>query len=195
MLPIVLDLARVPVLLAGGGAALRKRLALLDDGGALVDVYAPHPDPELVAEAGPRLRGRLPEDHEIAAHRLLFVAGLDAHQSARLVAVGRANRLLVNAEDLPALCDFHMPAMVRRGDLLLTASTGGHSPALAAMLRVWLAERFGSEWSGRLRQAAGLRRKLRESGASPASVTQETLALARHEGWLEETVHLPQPAL
>lgn len=195
MLPIVLNLARVPVLLTGAGIALRKRLALLEDAGALVDVYAPHPDADLATVAGSRLRGRLPEDHEIAAHRLLFVAGLDEYTSARVVAVGRAHRLIVNAEDMPALCDFHMPAMVRRGDLLLTASTGGQSPALAAMLRAWLADRFGSEWSGRLQQVARLRRTLRENGAPPALVTQETIDLVRCGRWLEETTPIPHPAL
>ncbi len=195
MLPIVLNLARLPVLLAGNGPALRKRLALLEDAGAQVDIYSPQPEPELMAMAGGRLRGRLPEEHEIAAHRLLFVAGLDEHTASRLVATGRAHRLIVNAEDVPVLCDFHMPAMVRRGDLLLTVSTGGHSPALAATLRAWLAERIGGEWADRLRQAAMLRRGLREGGASPARVTQETVDLVHRGRWLEEAPRTPHLAL
>jgi precorrin-2 dehydrogenase/sirohydrochlorin ferrochelatase len=195
MLPIVLNLARVPVLLAGNGPALRKRLALLEDAGAQVDVYSPQPEPDLMAMAGGRLRGRLPEEHEIAAHRLLFVAGLDEHTASRLVAMGRAHRLIVNAEDVPVLCDFHMPAMVRRGDLLLTISTGGHSPALAATLRAWLAERIGGEWADRLREAARMRRALREGGASPARVTQETADLVRCRHWLDDVPPGPATAL
>lgn len=185
MLPIMLNAARMPVLLAGRGAALRKRLALLDDAGAQAEVYTPDADAALAAALGSRLHARLPEEREIAAHRLLFVVGLDEHTTSHLVAAGRAHGLLVNAEDVPVLCDFHMPAMVRRGDLLLTVSTGGHSPALAATLRAWLADRIGVEWTERLREAARLRRSLREAGAPASRVTEETAGLVRRRRWLD----------
>ncbi len=59
--------------------------------------------------------------------------------------------MLVNVEDVLPLCDFHVPAVVRRGDLLLTASTGGAAPGLARALREWLAQNFGPEWTDRLK--------------------------------------------
>lgn len=194
MLPLILDPRRMPVLLAGDGPALRKRLALLDEAGADVSVYAPHPDEALRALAGARLRGRLPQDYEIAAHRLLFLAGLEQATAARLAAA-RARRVLVNTEDVLPLCDFHVPAQVRRGDLLLTVSTGGQSPGLAAALRAWLAERFGADWSGRLSEAARLRQSLRNSGAAPAHVARETNELIRRRHWLRDAVSVPGSAL
>ena len=57
---------------------------------------------------------------------------------------------LVNVEDVKPWCDFHNPALVRRGDLLLTVSTNGRSPGLAARIRRQLAATFGAEWADRL---------------------------------------------
>jgi precorrin-2 dehydrogenase/sirohydrochlorin ferrochelatase len=184
MLPIALDLADWPVILAGAGRAAELRLALLDDAGAAdVTVFAPDPTPELRAAAGARLRERLPGTEEIAAARLLLLAGLDTAVAAPLAEAARRHRVLVNTEDNPEHCDFHMPAVVRRGALLLSVSTGGASPALARRIRLWLADRFGSEWAARLDEAAELRRRLRAEGASPAQVAAEIEALGDKRGW------------
>jgi len=88
---------------------------------------------------------------------------------------------LVNVEDRPALCDFHSVAEVRRGDLLLTVSTGGASPGLAARIRARLAGEFGPEWADRLAQLRGQRAVWRCDGRDLAA---ETDALLQANGWL-----------
>jgi precorrin-2 dehydrogenase/sirohydrochlorin ferrochelatase len=185
MLPIALDLADWPVILAGAGRAAELRLALLDDAGAAdVAVFVPDPTPALRAAAGTRLRERLPGIEELAAARLLLLAGLDPATAAPLAEAARRHRVLVNTEDDTAYCDFHMPAIVRRGALALSVSTDGTSPALARRIRLWLAERFGPEWAARLDEAASLRRRLRAEGASPAQVAAALEALCEQRGWL-----------
>ena len=82
--------------------------------------------------------------------RALWIVGLPDDEAAELAALARSERVLVNVEDRPALCDFHSVAEVRRGDLLLTVSTGGASPGLAARIRARLAAEFGPEWADRL---------------------------------------------
>ena len=54
--------------------------------------------------------------------------------------------MLVNVVDAPDLSDFIVPAVVRRGDLLLAISTSGASPALAKRMRQALEEQFGPEY-------------------------------------------------
>jgi precorrin-2 dehydrogenase/sirohydrochlorin ferrochelatase len=51
----------------------------------------------------------------------------------------------VNAADDPARCSYTLPARLDRGRVLVTVSTGGHSPALASWLRDQLAEHVGPE--------------------------------------------------
>jgi precorrin-2 dehydrogenase/sirohydrochlorin ferrochelatase len=165
--PLALDLALLPVALAGAGPALVKRLTLLDG-----------------ERAGGRLIPRLPTIEEIAACRVLFVAGLSFAQSATLAATARDHRVLVNVEDTLLLCDFHVPAILRRGELAISISTGGSSPTLSRRLRSYLGDRLPPEWADRITRIATLREDMRAKGAGMAEVTKATDALIDEEGWL-----------
>jgi precorrin-2 dehydrogenase/sirohydrochlorin ferrochelatase len=54
--------------------------------------------------------------------------------------------VLCNVVDVPHLCDFYYPAVVRRGSLQIAISTAGESPALAQRLRKELEAQFGPEY-------------------------------------------------
>jgi precorrin-2 dehydrogenase/sirohydrochlorin ferrochelatase len=167
MLPIVLNPAFLRTGLIGRGEAHGRRAALL-------------------AEAGAEAR-LLPEDAPDAALeglQLLFVAGLPEGESREIARRARALGILVNVEDMLPLCDFHVPAIVRRGDLLLTASTGGQVPGLARALREVLAAQFGPEWTLRLRELGQARARWRSEGLSPAQVSRRVRDLIARMGWL-----------
>ncbi len=178
MLPLALDLAHWPVLLVGDGPAALNRLALLRASGARqLSVFAPNPSPALQDAAGDLLQARMPRDEEVVAARVLFLAGLESAENERLIALGRAHRVLCNAEDVPHLCDAYALSIVRRGHLVLAVSTEGKSPAVARILRQWLEQRFGAEWEGHLNAAAAQRNRLRAEGATPPQITAATAAL------------------
>jgi len=82
---------------------------------------------------------------------LVIAHDADGTERARLAAASRAAGALVNVvDDIPA-CDWAMPALVRRGELLLAIGTGGASPALARKLRERLETEYGPEWAEVLR--------------------------------------------
>jgi len=56
-------------------------------------------------------------------------------------------RVLCNVVDVPDLCDFFYPAVVRRGDLQIAVSTAGQSPSLAQKIRQQLEKQFGSGYT------------------------------------------------
>jgi precorrin-2 dehydrogenase/sirohydrochlorin ferrochelatase len=185
MLPVVFEVSTLPVLLAGAGPLAVKRLALLDDAGAGdVRVFGLADDDVLRAAAGARFRPHLPDTHDIAGVRLMFVAGLPPFQAHVLGDLARAHRVALNVEDDLPYCDFHMPAMVRRGDLLLTVSTGGGSPALASGIRAWLSAQFGLEWGEHLSEAQALRTRLRAAAARPGEIIAAVRAMITERGWL-----------
>jgi len=181
--PLALDLGTLPTALAGGGAPLLKRLTLLD-GEQVRGLRIYSPDPAVAEAAGSRLVPRLPDEAEIAACRVLFVAGLPPDRSAELAAIARGHRVLVNVEDTLPLCDFHVPAILRRGDLAIAISTGGGSPTLSRRLRAYLAELFPEAWTDRIARIAEMRRQMRETGASNAEIARVTDAVIDDEGWL-----------
>ena len=183
--PLALDLATLPTALTGAGPALIKRLALLDgESVPNLHIYAPDPDEAVTEAAGHRLIPRLPTETEIARYRVLFVAGLSAAQSEHLAALARAHRLLVNVEDTLPLCDFHVPSILRRGDLAIAISTGGGSPTLSRRVRGFLAELFPEVWSERISRIAAMREELRREGATMGEVAARTNAVIDGEGWL-----------
>ena len=167
MLPLVLNPVSLKAGLAGRGQALERRAALLAEAGVEARIL-----PETVT------------DEVLASLQLLFVAGLAEGEARELAARARRLKVLVNVEDVLPLCDFHVPAIVRRGELLLTASTGGQVPGLARRLREALAEQFGPEWTGRLKDLGTARAKWRAQGLPPAEVSEQVREMIARMGWL-----------
>lgn len=167
MLPITLNPVFLKVGLVGLGEALDRRAALLAEAGVEARLLPPE----------------APDDHLAPLH-VLFAAGLPEGESRELARRARALGVLVNVEDNLPLCDFHVPALVRRGDLLLTASTGGQAPGLARHLREKLADAFGPEWSQRVQDLSQARAKWRSQGLSMSEVSQKLRDLIAARGWL-----------
>ena len=80
----------------------------------------------------------------------------------------------VNAADDPALCSFTLPSVVRRGPLLVTVATGGHSPALATWLRARLEKELGPEYEVLLQLLSEARDRLRGEGSSTEDFDWQT---------------------
>lgn len=185
MLPILLDTGALGVVLVGEGESVLKRLALLDEAGAArVEVYSAVPGSLLAERAGARLKGARPSPEALAAADLVLIAGVPEAEASALAAAARRAGRLVNTEDLKDLCDFHVPSVVRRGDLVLTVSTGGRSPGLARRLRRHLEGLFGPEWAGRLDELARLRSVWRAQGMDIAGLARRTDAHIDEKGWL-----------
>lgn len=167
MLPIVLNPVTLKAGLAGQGPARDRRAALLADSGVEARLL-PHPAPDAALEG----------------LQVLFVAGLPEGEARDLATRARRLGVLVNVEDVLPLCDFHVPAIVRRGDMLLTASTGGQVPGLARALREALTAHFGPEWAGRLKDLGQARAKWRAAGLSPSQVSEKVREMIAAMGWL-----------
>ena len=174
--PANLRLGGQPVLVVGGGAvALDKLQGLLDGGADDVTVVALEVD-DRIRSLPVRVEQRAYRSGEVGGYRLVLTAVDDAEVAAQISAEATAAGLWVNAADDPDNCTFIVPARVRRGDLLVTVSTGGRSPALSSWLRRRLEEEFGDGWAHVVEAAGRVRDRAKEAGRSlPPSAWQEAL--------------------
>jgi precorrin-2 dehydrogenase/sirohydrochlorin ferrochelatase len=152
----------------GGGEVARRKVAGLLAAGARIQVIAPHLDLELLAMPGIELtcRSYLPAD--LAGAFLVFAATNDRRVNAAVAAAAGQHGVPVNIADAPEESDFHLPAILSRGDLLVAVSSGGGSPAFAAELRDHLALKLGPEWELFCAVAAALRQKRLTDGEASA---------------------------
>ncbi len=187
MIPIALDPRFVRLAVCGNGSlALRRFNALRAAGAADVLLFADAPIPELQAAASDAWRSRLPNTEDLAALHTLWIVDLDAIKAEPLAKAARARMLLVNIEDVPAFCDFHSVAEIRRGDLLLTISTGGAAPGLAGLIRRRLEAMFDGRWADRLIELRALRASWRSQGVPMAEAMRRIETLVAERGWLDE---------
>ena len=186
MLPIILDVSSLKVAVIGNGLQAVKRLDMLRDADVSeIDIFSPDPGDEMKAAAGNVVKLHLPSVEDISSYAIIFIANLEAEEVEKLAGQAREQGVLVNVEDVKPLCDFHVPSIIRRGKLLLTASTGGMSPALTRRLREFLAARFAPVWADRLEIIGAARHRWRDEGLSFGEVTKNTNDLIDEEGWLE----------
>src|SRR5918998_2618183 len=71
----------------------------------------------------------------------------DTDVNIRVYEDAERRALLVNIVDVPPLCNFILPAIVRTGPLAIAISTAGASPALAKRIKRQIADEFGEEYA------------------------------------------------
>jgi precorrin-2 dehydrogenase / sirohydrochlorin ferrochelatase len=159
MFPIFLKLEGKRCLVVGAGSVGESKIKSLLDAGASIDVVAPNSTAAIQRWAWEGVlswKARKFEPSDLDGMLVVVAATSSPELNASIFKEARARKVLCNAVDDPANCDFYYPAVVRRGDLQIAISTNGRSPALAQRLRRELEEQFGPEyetWVAELGQA------------------------------------------
>lgn len=181
MIPLYLDPASARIGLIGRGDLAVRRLKWLRAGRAHPQAWSDEPEVAFISEADADLIRRLPTDAELRTLHALWIADLPRDLAGALAGAARAAGVLVNVEDVVELCDFHTPAVVRRGKLTLAAGTGGASPAAARAVRERLEATFPETWGDALNDIERSRNELRRQGAGlDALVADARTRLAQH---------------
>lgn len=148
--PMFVDLEGRRCLVVGGGPVATEKVEKLLDHGASVRLVTPEATPELRALVG---SGEVAEHHPRAYRPedldgcFLVIAATNLDAINRMVwQDAEARNLLCNVVDVPPLCNFIVPSIVRRGELALAISTGGASPVVAKHIRRELERAYGPEW-------------------------------------------------
>ena len=168
--PIALDLNGKRCLVVGGGVIADGKLDALLAAGAEVTVVSPTVLPRidvLAAEGRIVLHRRPYRADDVAGAVLVIGATDDRAVNAVVAADGRAVGALVNAVDDIPNCDFFAVAIVRRGDLQVTISTNGRSPAFARWMRERLDAELPAEYGDLLAVLGDVRDELKARGPIP----------------------------
>ena len=168
--PIYLELASRRVVVIGAGAvAARKAQSLLDAGARLV-IVAEHINDILTALCqgtnAKLIQSRHSKDYLVGAVLVIAATG-NPQLNRQIYKDCQELEILCNVVDDPQLCDFFVPAVVKRGDLQIAISTEGNCPAYAGHLRKKLEQTFTDKHGEFLAELEAFRRCIIEQVPDP----------------------------
>jgi precorrin-2 dehydrogenase len=196
LFPMFVKLAGRGCLVIGAGKVGEPKIGALIDTGARIRVVA------IEATLAVREWAR---DGKIGLELRPF--SLDDLDGAFLAVVATASRplnqliyqeaerrgVLCNVVDVPDLCDFFYPAVVRRGDLQIAISTSGKSPSLAQKLRQQLEKQFGAGYAAWVAELGETRKLIMASDLDQQRQSELLHSLVSREAFeaaLEQTRQL-----
>ncbi|MHC5060395.1 MAG: precorrin-2 dehydrogenase/sirohydrochlorin ferrochelatase family protein [Planctomycetota bacterium] len=169
--PIYLDLSDKRVVVIGAGSVAARKANVLQKAGARVIVIAKKVDPafekycnlphvEVVVSA-------YSKDY-LAEAVLAIAATNDLELNRRIYKDCQELEVLCNVVDQPDLCDFFVPAVVKRGSLQIAISTDGNCPAYAGHLRKKLEDQFTEDHGRFVAELEAIRKHIIEEVADSA---------------------------
>lgn len=167
LFPIFLKLENLHTLIVGGGyVGLEKITAVLDNSPeATITLVSPEIRQEIqeIASVNSRivLIERKFDDGDLEEKDLVIVATNDKEENKRIKSVARAKHMLCNVADTPALCDFYLSSVVRKGNLKVAISTNGMSPTMAKRLKEVLNEALPDNLETAMEQLKAVRDMLK----------------------------------
>jgi precorrin-2 dehydrogenase/sirohydrochlorin ferrochelatase len=168
--PVHLDIKNRHCLVVGGGAVGTRKVNTLLECGARVRVVSPEPTRQLTklaSEGAITLARRAYRSADLDGAFLVIGATDDESLNQQISNDAALTNTLCNIADRPEVCNFILPSIVQRGDLVITISTSGKSPALAKKLRKTLEYQFGKEYGVFLKLMGAARKKLLSQAHQP----------------------------
>ncbi|ADD01679.1 siroheme synthase [Thermoanaerobacter italicus Ab9] len=163
--PIMLNIKNKKCLVVGGGkVALRKILSLVE-GEALVTVISSSFDEgiiELAAKGKVELIKREYQQGDVRGFFVVIAVTNDEKVNKLVASDGEKYNVLVNVVDDKDLSSFIVPAIVKRGDLIISISTSGKSPLLSRMIKEKLESIFNDDYEKLLQNLYQKRIELKE---------------------------------
>jgi precorrin-2 dehydrogenase/sirohydrochlorin ferrochelatase len=161
--PIYLDIKNRKCLVVGGGSVGARKVQTLLTCGAKVTVVSPDvsdPLKELSKNHLISLHQRPYRSADLKSMFLVIGATNSEKLNHQIRTDAECRNILCNIVDRPQDCNFILPSIISRGDLTISISTSGKSPALAKKLRKDLSKQFGEEYALFLKLMGQIRKTL-----------------------------------
>lgn len=198
LFPLFLKLEGRQCLVVGAGKVGAPKIAGLLDTGARIRVVALEGSPTVRewARAGKielEIRAFVADD--LVGAFLAVVATASRTLNERVYREAQRRGVLCNVVDVPDLCDFFYPAVVRRGDLQIAVSTNGQSPSLAQKIRQQLEKQFGPGYAAWVAELGETRKLILESDLDKERKLDLLHSLASREAFEAALAEMPEPEL
>ena len=168
--PVNLDIKNRHCLVVGGGRVGLRKVKTLITCGALVTVVGSEIGDELQLlsnSTGITIKQRPYRSTDLGNMFLVIGATDNEDVNRRISEDAEKVNMLCNIADRPKVCNFILPAIIQRGDLVMTVSTSGKSPAFAKKLKKNLEIEFGEEYAEFLCLMGAVRKKLLSAEHAP----------------------------
>ncbi len=173
--PILVSLDRFPCLIIGGGKiAYRKALSLLEFN-AKITILSPRickPLLELAVKKGIRIIHRSYSKKFIKDYKIIFSATDNPGVNRKVRNDSADEGILLNVVDNPALCDFILPANIKRGDLTISVSSQGKAPFYTKEMKKKIEESISPIYSDIVEMAGKFRKQLLASSKVKSTRTK-----------------------
>lgn len=206
--PLNVDLSGRSLILVGGGKVAERKVRGILSAGKETSICVIAPKITMVLQehvAAGRLcwKQACYADGMLEGAFLVYAATDLREVNAAVAAEAKRRGIPVNVIDDPAASTFQVPASIRRGELILSVSTAGGSPALSRAIRMELEEMYPSAFGMWLERVSCLRVELQECISSSSARTRfwhtalrpDILTMVRHGAMEKAEVELRNAAL
>ena len=206
--PLNVDLSGRSLILVGGGKVAERKVRGILSAGTETSICVIAPKITMVLQehaAAGRLcwKQACYADGMLEGAFLVYAATDLREVNAAVAAEAKRRGIPVNVIDDPAASTFQVPASIRRGELMLSVSTAGGSPALSRAIRMELEEMYPPAFGMWLERVSCLRVELQECISSSSARTRfwhtalrpDILTMVRHGAMEKAEVELRNAAL
>ncbi|MFC2066068.1 bifunctional precorrin-2 dehydrogenase/sirohydrochlorin ferrochelatase [Chloroflexota bacterium] len=165
--PVSLNIGGRKCVVVGGGEVALRKVKVLFEHGADVEVISPDLCAELVEFAENRkinIRHHAYKTRDLAGVFLAVAATDDGKINQQVAKEARSKTILVNVVDDVENSDFIVPSYLRRDGLTIAVSTSGHSPALARKIRTRLEQEITDQYGTLTSLVAEVRSEIKREG-------------------------------
>ena len=195
LFPMFLKMEGRQALVVGAGKVGEPKIGGLLETGARIRVVSLQATPavrEWAREGKIELDLRAYSSDDLAGAFLVIVATNSRALNERVYHEAQRRGLLCNVVDVPDLCDFYYPSVVRRGDLQIAVSTAGQSPSLAQKIRQQLEKQFGPGYASWVAELGETRKLILASDLDKERKLDLLHSLASREAFEAALAELPE---
>ncbi len=193
--PIYLDLKDKKTVVIGAGSVAERKIKSLCDAGAKVLVVAKNVDEAFkitCRDLDVRIKTEAYVKDHLAGAILAIAATNDTSLNKQIYDDCHKLSVICNVVDVPELCDFYVPAVVKRGDLQIAVSTDGSCPAYAARIRKKLEDIFTEDHAGFITELKTAREQIIKRVSDPDKRKEILQELVNDESFERFTNQGPQ---